>query len=81
MAEEVQKTKEEPMEFLKSSNLKIVGTTKKKDGIAAPNIEKIGKLNKEINEDIKRAVNETSIGNKIEELKAEVAIDSSFKKR
>lgn len=80
MAEEVQKTKEELMEFLKSSNLKIVGTTKKKGGIAAANMEKIGKLNKEINEEIKRAVNGTSISNKIEELKVEVAIDSSSEK-
>lgn len=80
MAEEVQKTKEELMEFLKSSTLKRMGTTKKKDGIAARNIEKVGKLNKEINEEIKRAVIGTSIGNKIEELKAEVAIDSSSEK-
>ncbi|KAL8114199.1 hypothetical protein AgCh_021164 [Apium graveolens] len=80
MAEEVQKNKEEVMEFLKTSNLKIVGTAKKKDGIAAANMEKIVKLNKEISEEIKGAVNGTGIGKKIEELKAEVAIDSSSEK-
>lgn len=80
IAKEVQKTKEELMEFLKSSNLKIVGTTKKKHGIAAPDLEKMGKLNKEINEEIKRAVNGTSIDDKIKELKAEASIDSSSEK-
>lgn len=81
LAEEVQKTKKELEEFLKSANLEIVGTTKRKGGTAAPALEeKMEILNKEISEEIKRAVNGANLGEKIEELKVEVAIDSSSQK-
>lgn len=81
LAEEVQKTKKELEEFLKSANLEVVGTTKRKGGTAAPDLEeKMKILNKEISEEIKRAVNGANLGEKIEELKVEVAIDSSSQK-
>lgn len=77
LMEEVQKTKKDLQEFLKSAGLEIVGITKRRSGTEASNLEK---LNKEIKEEIIKTVNGTELCEKIEELKVEVAIDSSSDK-
>ncbi|XP_059651439.1 acetyl-coenzyme A carboxylase carboxyl transferase subunit alpha, chloroplastic-like [Cornus florida] len=78
LAKEVERTKKELEEVLKSANLEIVGVTKRKVGSLPPGLEeKMVKPNIEISKEIERAINVAGLGGKIEELKAEVAIGSS----
>lgn len=72
LVEEVERAKKELMEVLKSANLEIVGVTKRKK-VAAPPPElkdKMEYLNKEIHEEIEKAINQAGLNGKIEELKA-----------
>ncbi|EXC06855.1 Acetyl-coenzyme A carboxylase carboxyl transferase subunit alpha [Morus notabilis] len=72
LVEEVERAKKELMEVLKSANLEIVGVTKRKKVAAPPPElkEKMEYLNKEIHEEIEKAINQAGLNGKIEELKA-----------
>ncbi|KAA3462214.1 acetyl-coenzyme A carboxylase carboxyl transferase subunit alpha, chloroplastic-like [Gossypium australe] len=72
------KAKKELIEVLKSANLEIVGVAKRK--AAAELQEKIVNVKKEIDGEIERVIDVARLHGKIEELKAEMAIDSSSPK-
>ncbi|KAE8723308.1 Detected protein of confused Function [Hibiscus syriacus] len=73
--------KKELIEVLKSANLEIVGVAKRKVAHAAPELqEKIVSVQKEIVGEIERVVDLVGLHGKIEELKAEMAKDSSSPK-
>lgn len=68
--EEVERTKKELMEVLKSADLEIVGVTKRNVAAPPPTLqEKIVKLNKETTQEIERVINVAGLSSKIEELK------------
>lgn len=75
---EAVKAKKELIEVLKSTNLEIVGVAKRK--AAAELQEKIINVKKEIDREIERVIDVAGLHGKIEELKAEMAIDSSSPK-
>ncbi|GMI99035.1 acetyl Co-enzyme a carboxylase carboxyltransferase alpha subunit [Hibiscus trionum] len=78
---EAVKAKKELIEVLKSANLEIVGVVKRKVANAAPELqEKIVSVKKEIDGEIERVINVAGLHGKIEELKAEMAKDSSSPK-
>ncbi|XP_057532189.1 acetyl-coenzyme A carboxylase carboxyl transferase subunit alpha, chloroplastic-like [Amaranthus tricolor] len=70
IVEQVETAKKELEEALQSSNLEIVGTMN----------AKLSVLNSEINAEIERAIDETGLREKIEELKEHIAGNSSFEK-
>lgn len=82
LSEELERAKKELEEVLRSANLEVVGMVKKKNITTPPELkEKIVHLNKDITEEIEKAVNEKEgIGGKIEELKVEMAKDSTSEK-
>ncbi|KAG5219142.1 acetyl-coenzyme carboxylase carboxyl transferase [Salix suchowensis] len=81
MAEQTERTKQELVEFLKSVGLEIVGVTKRNVAPPPPSLqEKITKMNKEIAEEIERVINGAGLGDKVEELKSEIARGSSSEK-
>ncbi|KAJ6722904.1 ACETYL-COENZYME A CARBOXYLASE CARBOXYL TRANSFERASE SUBUNIT ALPHA CHLOROPLASTIC-LIKE [Salix koriyanagi] len=81
MAEQTERTKQELVEFLKSVGLEIVGVTKRNVAPPPPSLqEKITKINKEIAEEIERVINGAGLGDKVEELKSEIARGSSSEK-
>ncbi|KAK5776059.1 hypothetical protein PVK06_044017 [Gossypium arboreum] len=75
---EAVKAKKELIEVLKSANLEIVGVAKRK--AAAELQEKIVNVKKEIDGEIERVIDVAGLHGKIEELKAEMVIDSSSPK-
>ncbi|KAH7577918.1 hypothetical protein ACOSP7_001004 [Xanthoceras sorbifolium] len=83
LVEEVAKAKQQLIEILKSSNLEIVGVTKRKKANSSPPPElqeKLVNANKEIHKEIERAINSKGLSTKIEELKADIAKGSSPEK-
>ncbi|KAE8657690.1 putative dead box ATP-dependent RNA helicase [Hibiscus syriacus] len=75
------KAMKELIEVLKSANLEIVGVAKRKVADAAPEQqEKILSVKKEIDGEIERVVDVAGLHGKIEELKVEMAKDSSSPK-
>ncbi|KAL4367775.1 hypothetical protein GQ457_05G000530 [Hibiscus cannabinus] len=75
------KAKKELIEVLKSANLEIVGVAKRNVADAAPELqEKIVSVKKEIDGEIERVIDVAGLHGKIEELKAEMAKDSSSPK-
>ncbi|KAJ6872786.1 acetyl-coenzyme A carboxylase carboxyl transferase subunit alpha [Populus alba x Populus x berolinensis] len=81
LAEQTERAKQELIEFLKSVGLEIVGVTKRNVAPPPPSLqEKITKVNKEIAEEIERVINVAGLGDKVEELKSEIARGSSSEK-
>jgi acetyl-CoA carboxylase carboxyl transferase subunit alpha len=81
LVEQTVRAKQELIEFLKSVGLEIVGVTKRNVGPPPPSSqEKITKVNKEIAEEIERVINVAGLGDKVEELKSEIARGSSSEK-
>lgn len=81
LAEQTERAKQELVEFLKSVGLEIVGVTKRNVAPPPPSLqEKITKVNKEIAEEIERVINVAGLGDKVEELKSEIARGSSSEK-
>jgi acetyl-CoA carboxylase carboxyl transferase subunit alpha len=81
LVEQTVRAKQELIEFLKSVGLEIVGVTKRNVGPPPPSLqEKITKVNKEIAEEIERVINVAGLGDKVEELKSEIARGSSSEK-
>ncbi|KAJ0966702.1 hypothetical protein J5N97_023619 [Dioscorea zingiberensis] len=78
---EVDKVKEELAAMLKSVNLEVVGSSKKKAPSSPPGLEeKLEKADEVIKKEIEKAVEITGLRDKIEELKAEVAKGSNKEK-
>lgn len=84
LALEVQESKEELEEVLRSANLKIVGTTKRegsKLNIQEPEMrEEVKKINRDIKEEIKNVIEEKGLQWKIDELREEAVKDSKSEK-
>ncbi|KMT20612.1 hypothetical protein BVRB_1g005920 isoform A [Beta vulgaris subsp. vulgaris] len=81
IVKEVETARKELVEVLKASNLEIVGTTKRGERSLPPDLnKKLSGLNSEINTEIERAIDEAGLREKIEELKAEIAENSSSEK-
>ncbi|XP_011035868.1 PREDICTED: acetyl-coenzyme A carboxylase carboxyl transferase subunit alpha, chloroplastic-like [Populus euphratica] len=81
VVEQTERAKQELIEFLKSVGLEIVGVTKRNVAPPPPSLqEKITKVNKEIAEEIERVINVAGLGDKVEELKSEIARGSSSEK-
>ncbi|KAL3536842.1 hypothetical protein ACH5RR_000208 [Cinchona calisaya] len=84
LAENLQIDKKELEDVLKSVNLEVVGTTKRKEAeveLEHPDIkEKVKNINKEIREEIESAVDRAGVWKKIQELKVEISKDSSSEK-
>ncbi|KAJ8573226.1 hypothetical protein K7X08_009737 [Anisodus acutangulus] len=80
LVEEVEKTKEELEDVLRSANLEIVGMRKRTKVAAPPEVEaEVAKVNEEI-EEIQRAVSRSGLSERIEELKVEIVKDSNSEK-
>ncbi|KAF9668933.1 hypothetical protein SADUNF_Sadunf14G0055000 [Salix dunnii] len=81
LVEQTERAKQELVEFLKSVGLEIVGVTKRNVAPPPPSLQKkITKVNKEIAEEIERVINGAGLGDKVEELKSEIARGSSSEK-
>ncbi|CAA2975391.1 acetyl-coenzyme A carboxylase carboxyl transferase subunit alpha, chloroplastic-like isoform X1 [Olea europaea subsp. europaea] len=82
LSEELERAKKELEEVLKSANLEVIGMVKRKNRTTPPELkEKIVHLNRAITEEIEKAVNKREgISGKIEELKVEMAKDSTSEK-
>lgn len=80
IVEEVKTARRELEEVLKSSNLEIVGTTKRVESMPAELNKKLSMLNGEINAEIERAIEGAGLQGKIEELKTQTAEKSSLEK-
>lgn len=80
IVEEVKTARRELEEVLKSSNLEIVGTTKRVESMPAELNKKLSMLNGEINAEIERAIEGAGLQGKIEELKTQTAENSSLEK-
>jgi acetyl-CoA carboxylase carboxyl transferase subunit alpha len=80
LAEEVERARKELEEILKSANLDIVGVTKRKVATSSPDLRnKIVELNKEIEEEIERVIDEAGLRSKLKALKEEIAKGSTSK--
>ncbi|KAJ9171353.1 hypothetical protein P3X46_014736 [Hevea brasiliensis] len=78
LVEEAEKAKKELMKVLKSSGLEIVEVAKRNVATPPPALrEKIERVNKEISEEIERAIDAAGVSNKIEELRSEITEGSS----
>ncbi|KAJ0963807.1 hypothetical protein J5N97_028929 [Dioscorea zingiberensis] len=78
---EVDKVKQELTEILKSTNLEVVGISKKIAPTAPPGLEeKLVKADEVIKKEIEKAIDVAGIRGKIEELKAEVGKGSNKEK-
>lgn len=81
LIKEVDKVKEELQEMLKSVNLEVIGSSKKKAPSAPPGLEeKLEKADEVIKMEIDKAVELGGLKGKLEELKAEVAQGSNKEK-
>lgn len=81
LADKKQIVEKELQGVLKSANLEIVGTAKRKAIIAHPDIkEKVKNINKEISKEIESAVHKAGVQKKIEALKVEISKESSSEK-
>lgn len=80
LVEEAERAKKELEEVLKSANLEIVGVTKRKLASPSPDLrKKIVDVNKEIEHEIERVIDEAGLRYKLKQLKAEIAKGSSSK--
>ncbi|XP_021748683.1 acetyl-coenzyme A carboxylase carboxyl transferase subunit alpha, chloroplastic-like [Chenopodium quinoa] len=78
---DVQNTKKELEKVLKSSDLKIVGTTKRVEGSSRYDLnKKPSVLNNDMIAEIERAIDKAGLREKIEELKADISENSSLEK-
>ncbi|CAK7348058.1 unnamed protein product [Dovyalis caffra] len=81
LVEQTDRAKQELIDFLKSVGLDIVGVTKRNVAPPPPSLqEKITKVNKEVTEEIGRVINVAGLGDKVEELKSEIARGSPSEK-
>lgn len=81
IAHEVQDVKEKLEDVLRSSNLQVVGT-KKRDNLNPSHAlrEQIVKIDREIKQEIEKAIDEKGLGWKIDELKEEATRDPTSEK-
>lgn len=80
LVEEAERAKKELEEVLKSANLEIVVVTKRKPASPSPDLrKKIVDVNKKIEHEIERVIDEAGLRYKLKQLKAEIAKGSSSK--
>lgn len=80
LVEEAERAKKELEEVLKSANLEIVVVTKRKPASPSPDLrKKIVDVNKGIEHEIERVIDEAGLRYKLKQLKAEIAKGSSSK--
>lgn len=80
LVEEAERAKKELEEVLKSANLEIVVVTKRKPASPSPDLrKKIVDVNKEIEHEMERVIDEAGLRYKLKQLKAETAKGSSSK--
>lgn len=80
LVEEAERAKKELEDVLKSANLEIVGVTKRKLASPSPDLrKKIVDVNKEIEHEIERVIDEAGLRYKLKQLMAEIAKGSSSK--